>query len=74
MNALSGSSRSSRATWTVSHHRVLGQSINTMDPCIAPTCEDVKTVVSCLDCAEDIRDDGGLSVQEAEPHGPEPTL
>lgn len=54
--------------------RRLGNNINAMDHCIASTCEDVKTVVFCLDCAEDIRDGRSLSVQQAEPHGPEATL
>lgn len=38
---------------------------------ITTPCEDVKTVVFRLDCAEDTRDHRNVIVQKAKPKGPE---
>lgn len=75
-------SRSKRDTWTVSPHTVLVRYVDeawtgTTAPWhhrITTPCEDVKTVVFRLDCAEDTRDDRSVIVQEAKPKGPELTL
>lgn len=75
-SCFSGSSRTKRATWTVYHHTVLVRYVDeawtgtaTSWPTALPP--PVRIVVFRLDCAEDMRDDRSVIVQEAKPNGPE---